>query len=370
MSRRILVTGSTGNLGAYMVRLLLRDGHRVVAPVRSRTRAGLNRVLRSLRTFDDSLGHLSEAEQARLEVMDADLVESADLAALPLEGIDETWHFASTLKFLPRDREEILQVNIDALNHVMDLHTRCATPDAPFYYISTVYLGKPAGEVLPETRIEYHDDLPFRNEYERSKLMAENVVLDRVERQGLNGVVLRSPIVTGDSSSHRLVNYHGYYMALEPIAKLALHLGRGGQPVRVRIEPGCAINMIPIDVQCGWMMSLRGHALRPGAVLNLANTEHVPLVEILHVVNGVVGSTFTPCQDDAFAGQPRSKYEKMLAYAMTYTAPYAVSGFRVVNEVTQSHLGSMSYPVMGGYLNDTTRLFVERHRPAWESHGQ
>ena len=64
MSRRILVTGSTGNLGAYMVRLLLRDGHRVVAPVRSRTRAGLNRVLRSLRTFDDSLGHLSEAEQA------------------------------------------------------------------------------------------------------------------------------------------------------------------------------------------------------------------------------------------------------------------------------------------------------------------
>jgi nucleoside-diphosphate-sugar epimerase len=358
MSRRILVTGSTGNLGAYMVRLLLRDGHHVVAPVRSRTRAGLSRVLRSLHTFDDSMGQLSEAEQARLEVANADLVEPGDLAVLPLEDIDETWHFASTLKFLPRDREEILQVNIDALNHVMDLHMRCAAPDAPFYYISTVYLGKPAGQVLPETRIEYQDDLSFRNEYERSKLMAENVVLDRVEHQGLNAVVLRSPIVTGDSSFHRLVNYHGYYMALEPIAKLALHLGRGGQAgqhVRVRIEPDCAINMIPIDVLCGWMMSLRSHALPRGAVLNLANTQHVPLVEMLHVVNRVVGSSFTPCQSDVFVSQPRSKYEKMLAYAMTYTAPYAVSGFRVVNEVTQSHLGNMSYPMMGGYFNDTTR---------------
>src|SRR5687767_5221830 len=99
-AKTILLTGITGNMGAFAALRFLEQGHKVYALVRPKKGLDcLKRARRTLRQFSGSNG-ASAGNFEHLEIVEGDIGDSGAIASIRVpEAIDETWHFASSLKY-------------------------------------------------------------------------------------------------------------------------------------------------------------------------------------------------------------------------------------------------------------------------------
>lgn len=324
--KRILLTGATGNLGALMCLRLLDEGHTVVCPVRGRGSRDFTarRVRRALASLDPTLDGRETA--GTLRVAHADIADPDGLGGLDPGGpVDETWHFASSLKYMPRDREEIFAANVGGLANLLALHRRTARPGAPFYYVSTAYLAGRGTARVPEAEIESGDDLGFRNEYEKSKLEAEHLFFAALRAGEITGAVFRPSIVVGMRGSGRLVNHNGYYLALEAwlrLSQYAQSTGAAGERVRLWVEPGHCLNLVPLDSVIDAMQAVRAAGVADGTVFNLVNDEEFTVQALLASLARHLAIEPYACGEGHEDGARKTTYEKLAAYGLTYTSPY------------------------------------------------
>lgn len=359
----VLLTGVTGNLGAYTARRLLKTGANVYALARERKVDAHKRCIRCLQTFGAFSEEEKESVESRFHVLTADITDWRSLAELELPTLHETWHFASTLKFLPRDREEIYSVNLGALKNVLDIHKKYSTEQSRFFYISTAYLGGASVTKVTEEHIPYSEDLQFHNDYERSKLEAENFIHWEMISGFVRGAILRPSIVIGEKASKRLVNYHGYYMGVDVAVKLKKHfdtLGDSSQNLRVRAAPDAALNLIPIDDAVGLMMAVRKKHFESGAIFNIVNGNEVTLAQTLEVLSDELGIEITPCSPEDFDKGKKTKYEKVLSYGMTYTLPYLNQRMEFdTKKLTTLLKDEYRQPVYPDLIRDLTAHYIQ-----------
>ena len=146
----ILVTGSAGMIGGYVVRGLLEKGHGVLG-VDLRVNPNLN----------DNDNHL---EQVVLDLGDKEAVERV----FEEHQIDRCIHLAAlahTKGVADTSWEAFKRVNVDC---AVNLFEACAKHDVPVLFISTVdAIGMVKGLITPETELN-----PISN-YGKSKAMAE-----------------------------------------------------------------------------------------------------------------------------------------------------------------------------------------------------
>jgi nucleoside-diphosphate-sugar epimerase len=360
--RAILVTGVTGNLGALATSRLLQQGHRVYAVVRSRSQRGLARR-RAERAILQLSGHadVADALRDRLVVLEGDIGAAASLTMLPtLEPIDEIWHFASSLKYMPRDRDEIHAANVGGMANMLRLHAAVSRPNAPLWYASTAYA---AGRLswVPETRIPYDEKLGFNNEYEKSKLIAEGMLLDAIGAGTLRGAVFRPSIVMGMLETGRLVNYNGFYLGLKAWMALSQYMsqcGRPGEVVRAWLDPDNALNLIPLDSAVDAMLE-SAPRFGDGEVINVVNRIEVSLAQIFELlephlaIRPVLMGSRAPVSG-------KTTYEKLVAYSLTYTAPYAKQriGFAADRLAGSGH--EVRVPLYPAALDQMIRVFYAR----------
>ncbi|MFN0016131.1 MAG: SDR family NAD(P)-dependent oxidoreductase [Saprospiraceae bacterium] len=100
---KILLTGATGFIGAYMLRLLLNKGYRVRALRRADSRIDLIR----------DIAH--EAEWAKGDVTDLGALEDA------FDGITHVCHCAAMVSFHPKDSRRMMQVNVEGTANMVNL---------------------------------------------------------------------------------------------------------------------------------------------------------------------------------------------------------------------------------------------------------
>jgi nucleoside-diphosphate-sugar epimerase len=367
-SRAIFLTGITGNLGAMAALRFLAQGHRIYAPVRSRHSPHLVR-----RRAVESLLAIAEGDERalatsdRLVVLDADVTDPRALRALDLpEGIEETWHFASSLKYMPKDRDEIHRANVDGLRNVLELHRSRSTGGGRFYYISTAYVAGRDLRVVPEARIPFDEDLSFNNEYERSKLLAENLVLGEVASGALDAVIFRPSIVTGRLHSGKLINYNGFYLGLKAWMTLSEYMkqsGRAGEVVRLWIDAASTLNLIPVDAIIDAMCRLR--ETESGAVFNVVNAAEVPLEQVFEILRRYLWIQPVLCEQSGEAESRKSTAERLVAYSLTYTAPYVKQHVRFDQARFHRALGQeLRMPLYPDALDRLTRLYFERFNTA------
>ncbi len=367
--KTILLTGITGNLGALAARRFMEEGHTVAALVRARgSRAQVEkRVVRALAALYPE-APLPPGAEDRLWVVRADMTDADEMSAVRLRrGIDETWHFASSLKFMPRDRDEIYAANLDGLENVLALHRRFASDQARLMYISTAYLAGKGAALVPEERIPFSPDLAFNNEYEKSKLLAENRFLDAVGAGEVDGAVFRPSVVTGTSDTGRLVNYNGYYLGVEAWLRLDAHLqglGRAGEEVRLWVEPSNTLNLIPLDTVVDVLLgTARTPAAAGGRVFNVANPVEPTLAEVFEVLSRFLAVRPVLCGAGRSSAVRKTVYEKLAGYSLTYTSPYMKQRTRIETGNVAAALGS--HPAVTMYpevLEKLNRHFVERSR--------
>ena len=148
----ILVTGSAGMIGGYVVNGLIDKGHTVIGVDRVMPRAELRAKSEELR--NDVVLDLSDKEAINKLFEEHQVDRCIHLAALAhTKGVaDTSW-------------EAFRKVNVDC---AVNLFEACAEHDVPVLFISTVdAIGMVKGLITPETELN-----PISN-YGKSKAMAE-----------------------------------------------------------------------------------------------------------------------------------------------------------------------------------------------------
>lgn len=100
---RLLVTGGTGFLGSYLIRLLIQKGYRV-------------RALRRQKSPMDLVADVA----AQVEWMEADIT---DIIALEdaMKDVTAVLHCAAMVSFHPRDVNRMMQINVEGTANLINL---------------------------------------------------------------------------------------------------------------------------------------------------------------------------------------------------------------------------------------------------------
>ena len=197
----VLLTGSTGFVGAYLLRALLRDTPAIVyCLVRPNHTEASARVRRNLIQY----GIWEECFASRIRCVYGDIAQprlgmaSRDFRAIT-DSVGAIYHAAAAVDWV-RPYEELRDVNVFGTRELLRL--ACAGTPKSFHFLSSLavcYSTGATGDAL-----ESDDSLlnlrGLRLGYAQSKCVAESLVRQAAER-GIRASVARPTLISGDSTS-------------------------------------------------------------------------------------------------------------------------------------------------------------------------
>jgi dihydroflavonol-4-reductase len=174
---RVLVTGGTGFLGAYIIKELLDRGHAVRAIRRNH----------KLPAFIPA-SILEKAEWVDGNILDLVALEEA------MDGIDAVIHSAAVVSFYHKDKKKMMKVNTDGTANVVNMALE-KNVKRLIHISSVAALGRNAvgGHVNEEKKWE---DSRFNTDYARSKHKGE-LEIWRGVGEGLESVILNPSTILG-----------------------------------------------------------------------------------------------------------------------------------------------------------------------------
>jgi GDPmannose 4,6-dehydratase len=170
LAKTALITGVTGQDGAYLAKLLLNKGYRVIGGLRRSSNTAMPRL--------EALGVTKE-----IEFVDLDLIEMTNiLRVLNKVQPDEIYNLAAQSFVGLSFEQPIYTANIDAIGPLRLLEAiRQAMPEARFYQAST-------SEMFGKVQVTPQDErTPFypRSPYGVAKLFAHWTVINYRESYGI-----------------------------------------------------------------------------------------------------------------------------------------------------------------------------------------
>ena len=183
---KIFVSGSTGSIGAHLVKMLSERGHTVHILVRSMEKAK-NIAFNNVIPFKGDITDKVSVDKAML-------------------GCQQAYHVAALAKVWAKDTGEFYKVNVKGTENVLQ--------SAVEHNVERVVVTSTAGVLGPSLKgiitEEKIRDIDFFNEYEGSKSMAESRIKDFVNIHNLDVVIVSptrvyGPFIFGAPSSTTLL---------------------------------------------------------------------------------------------------------------------------------------------------------------------
>lgn len=224
MSGKILVTGGTGFLGAYIIKELVENGYDVKAIRRESSKTPF---------------YISSSILEKVEWVEGDILDVIFLGEA-MQDVDTVIHSAAVVSFSPKNRHEMYQVNVEGTANVVNIALEQNI--RRLVYISSVAaLGRTLkGQSVSET--SKWENGKANTHYARSKHRGELEVW-RAIGEGLDAVILNPATIlgygdwnTGSSAIFKSV-YDGFdwyspgkngFVAVEDVAKAAVMLMESG----------------------------------------------------------------------------------------------------------------------------------------------
>ncbi|MFP4042068.1 MAG: NAD-dependent epimerase/dehydratase family protein [Bacteroidales bacterium] len=169
---KYFVTGSTGFIGASLVKQLTNEGHYVRALVRSKERA-------------------SEINNKNVELFQGTLFDTKVLESA-INGVDGIFHLAAFAQPYAKDKTLYNKINAEATRNIFSIAQDKNVKRVVFTSTAGTF-GPSWGTPVSEDTIRTHD---FFNEYESTKFIAEKIAKDFVLR-GLDIVIVHPTRVYG-----------------------------------------------------------------------------------------------------------------------------------------------------------------------------
>jgi nucleoside-diphosphate-sugar epimerase len=175
-NKRVLVTGGTGFVGAYLLRYLLRAGYAVRATKRS-----------------SSPMHLVADIEDQLEWVEGDILNPA-FVETALQDMQQVYHAAAMISFDPKQVAQMMKVNVEGTANVVNAALYEGI-EKLVYVSSIAALGRKEFQPHIDERIQWENSKENSN-YAISKFRAECEVW-RAREEGLNIAIINPSTVVG-----------------------------------------------------------------------------------------------------------------------------------------------------------------------------
>jgi thioester reductase-like protein len=293
----VMLTGSTGSLGSYLLHSLIENPRitKVICLNRSadaQKRQTVGNKRKGLLTPWDSL----DAQATPVEFLTADL-SKPDLGLGEetynqlLCSVDAIIHNAWKVDF-NHTIESFEKGHIAGTRHLIDLSRKC-TYRAPILFISSIstalnWILKNPGKSVPESIIDDFDSPEFLG-YGESKYVSERLIEAHSSSSGFTSSVLRVGQIAGPVlSTAGIWNVQEWFPSLLASSK---HLGLLPNSLGTMNN----ISWVPVDILARIIVQLLGHTYDTEAdknalkVYNLVNSKTIPWSNLLHTVQGGLG---------------------------------------------------------------------------------
>lgn len=244
---RVLVTGGTGFVGKYLVRMLLEQDYEVVCLVRHNSKA-------------------AELKDLGVDLIYGDITRKETLQGIS-ENVDYVIHMAAkgvVEAVSEQAYREFLGMNEEGTQNLLEEFKGSKQLKKFIHFSSTAAMGLASEEILDE-------DTKVRPEtpYQKSKWRSEEIVVEAFEKHGIPAVVLRPCMIYGIGS------YKGEYLKFCKIMKKGIFpkVGRG-------------LNLTPMvyvtDVAKAAVLALENGL--PGSTYIISDSTSYPLDEFRNMV--------------------------------------------------------------------------------------
>ncbi len=171
-----LITGATGLVGSYLVRLLVSQGEEVRA---------LRRKTSDISVLEDVAAHVEWIEG---DVLDVPSLEQA------MQGVKFVYHCSATISFVPSEVEQMMKVNVEGSANVMNAALNAKIEKLVHVSSIAAFGLAPQGKVIDENYSDPNINKCFW--YYRSKQYGEREAW-RASEEGLNVVVVCPSTIIG-----------------------------------------------------------------------------------------------------------------------------------------------------------------------------
>jgi nucleoside-diphosphate-sugar epimerase len=177
LPNKILITGGTGFLGAYIIKELIKK----------------NYAVRAIRRSNKLPSFLPAAIFDKVEWVEGDVLDVVSLEDA-MEGIDTIIHSAAVVSFNRKEKNQMFNVNVQGTANVVNVALE-KNVQRLVYISSVAALGRKVdgGEVNEEKKWE---DTKANTHYAKSKYKAELEVWRGIS-EGLNAVILNPSTILG-----------------------------------------------------------------------------------------------------------------------------------------------------------------------------
>ena len=189
----ILLTGATGLLGSHIAYELLQQGKKIRALKRKESNSVLTEKIFSFYT-NEHIELLNAIEWVEGDVLDLGSLEDA------MVGITHVYHCAAMVSFLPKEKDKMMQVNIEGTANVVNAAMHAGVKK--LCHISSIAaLGSTIdGNMITEET--WWKNNPSNSYYAISKYGAEREVW-RAAEEGLNVVIVNPSFIIGPGDTSK-----------------------------------------------------------------------------------------------------------------------------------------------------------------------
>ncbi len=280
--KTFFITGITGLVGSYLLKLLLEDGHKVYALARKKdNKTARERVLGILNFWDKDVA----AEKSHnLNVLDGDITDrnfglDKQTIDLLIDEVEEIFHSAAVTQYnWPLDK--IRKVNVEGTEHILDLAVvfRDQGKLRKVNHLSTAYVCGDYKGVFKENDLDLGQG--FQTTYLQSKFEAEKVV-EKFREAGLWIDIFRPPLVIGESFSGKTVTFQQSVYQLLHMLSLEIFDILPGEKLELNIEF--------VDELCNAILSISSQTALKNINYHPFRVESVPLNLIVDILSKFTG---------------------------------------------------------------------------------
>lgn len=316
--QKVIVNGANGYVASHFVAEMLNKGYDVVALVRDAPDSNAQqRMKKALMKVDTNLSFQN------LKVFNYSLLQknyslsSKELTEIFCGHVD-FFHFAASLKFKKREKEEIFKINVDGTKNSLKLFKEFSSEASRFFYISTVYSCGNISEPFKEKFYKNEGIENFRNYYEQSKRCAENLLRESIEKDKLNVHIIRLAQVVGDNRSGITQTDYGIFDFIKKLQKFSSTYP--DEKVRIEIDPLATQNLIPIDQVVDYLVKvLKRKDL--AVIFNFASRNPLKNSAIIDSVCSLLPVVIVP--EKNLDKTILNRKERLIAKGMSFTGVYA-----------------------------------------------